>query len=173
MNKLTKFALVALLALIASACNSDDAEITTTTLDASALTTTTTTTTPSETDDPDSTETTGTTVAASDPIDEWEVISRTSEEDGETLYILVPPGNYSDTSIENFLGDLLEDEAAVSGVEVFDDRAALDAALLAEDERSADQLQAIEDHHLVSLVDGNQVDFQGPMSDYDGFIIGS
>jgi hypothetical protein len=46
-------------------------------------------------------------------------------------------------------------------------------ALKAEDDRTADELQAIEDHHLVSLVDGREVAFQGPMSDYDDFVIGS
>lgn len=173
MNK-ARIALLALLAVFAlAACNSDEAQITTTTADASQLTTTTTRVdgTDSDTTSPDGT--TGTTAAPADSIDSHEIISRTSTEDGETLYILVPPGNYSDVSIENFLGTLLEDEIAVSGVEVFDDRVALDAALKDEAERTAEELQAVEDHHLVSLRNGVEVAFQGPMSEYDDFVLGS
>lgn len=169
MKKPTVIVLSAFTALALSACNSEAAQITTT-LDASLLTTTTTTTAEP---DPDTTgpDTPDTTEAPADPVDSFEVISRTSDDEGETLYILVPPGEYTDVSMENFLGDLLEDETAVSGVEVFDDRTALDAAL--KDERSDEENQMIEDHHLVSLVNGRQVEFQGPMSNYDGFVIGS
>lgn len=170
MKTLRTILLTGLLAL-AVACNGDDAEVTVTTLDASLLTTTTTS--PTDTTGSDSTDASPTTSEESDAVESWEVISRTAAEDGETIYILVPPGNYSDISMENFLGDLLESETAVSGVEIFDDRVALDAALKAEEERTADELQAIEDHHLVSLVDGRSVSFQGPMSEYEDFVIGS
>lgn len=170
MKKFKTIALAGVLVAGIAACNSDDAEITTTTIDASQLTTTTTTTTTTQPAEAGSTETTE---DSSDPVETWEVISRTSDEEGETLYILVPPGNYSDVSMENFLGDLLEDETAVWGVEVFDDRAALDAALKPEEERTADELQAIEDHHLVTLRNGREVEFQGPMDDFEDFVIGS
>ncbi|HSJ35045.1 MAG TPA: hypothetical protein VLB85_08320 [Acidimicrobiia bacterium] len=174
MNKVTRIALAGFVALALAACSDDEAQITTTTLDASLLTTTTTIGDDGNGEEqPPSTDTSDTTAQPSDEVESFEVISRQSTEDGETLYILIPPGNYSDVSIENFLGDLLEDETAVSGVEVFDDRAALDASLKAEDERTAEEMQTIEDHHLVSLVDGRQVAFQGPLSDYEDFVIGS
>lgn len=173
MKTVTRIALAGLVAVALAACSDDEAQITTTTLDASLLTTTTTTPSTPGDDQTATTGSTDTTAEPSDEVESWEVINRQSTEDGETLYILIPPGNYSDVSMENFLGDLLADETAVSGVEVFDDRAALDAALKAEDERTADELQAMEDHHLVSLVDGREVAFQGPMSDYDDFVIGS
>lgn len=172
MTSFRTIVLVGAAALLLAACNSDDADVTVTTIDASLLTTTTTATT--TTGQPDDTDPGGTTTQpSSDQIEDYEVISRTASEDGETLYILVAPGDYSDVSIENFLGDLLEAETAVSGVEIFDDRVALDAALKAEEDRSADELQAIEDHHLVSLIDGATVSFQGPLSEYEDFIIGS
>lgn len=155
--------------LVLGACDSDEAQITTTTLDASLLTTTTTV--PDESSE--TTQAPGTTQPPADQIESWEVINRTSDEEGETLYILVPPGNYSDVSIENFLGTLLEEEAVVAGVEVFDDRAALDAALIDESERTDEQTALIDEHHLVSLREGRQVDFQGPMSDYSDFVLGS
>jgi hypothetical protein len=169
MKKLTTIVAGSLLVVALGGCNSNDAVITTTTIDASLLTTTTTpptTTTGSEMG-------TETTVPAGEPINSYEVISRQSTEQGETLYILVPPGDYTDRSIENFLGDLLENDSGVSGVEVFDDQAALDAALKPEADRTAAELQGIADHHLVSLHDGSQVEFQGPMSDFGDFVMGS
>lgn len=155
-----------------AACESGAVEVTTTTIDASLLTTTTI---PDATppDEPGNGDTPDTTVAPSDPIDSFEIISRHSAEEGETLYILIEPGNYSAVSFENFLVELVETEPALVGTEVFDDRAALDAALKEEDDRTAEELQALEDHHLVSLVNEQQVLFRGPLSDFDDFIIGS
>lgn len=169
MKKLTTIVAGSLLVVFLGACNSNDAVVTTTTIDASQLTTTTT--------QPSTTPTTGsdteTTAPAGEPINSYDVISRQSTEQGETLYILVPPGEYTDVSIENFLGDLLENDPGVYGAEVFDDRAALDAALKPEADRTAEELQAIADHHLVSLHNGSQVQFQGPMSDFGDFVMGS
>jgi hypothetical protein len=171
MMRRTAIALSAVVAVAVTACNSNEAQITTTTIDAALLTTTTTTSpTPPDTD---TTDTPDTTEQPSDPVESYEVISRESTDQGETLFILVEPGEYSDVSIENFLGDLLEDETAVAGVEVFDDRAALDVAMKEETERTDEEIELIEQHHLVSLVEGRQVDFQGPMSDYEDFVIGS
>lgn len=170
MRKTTVTAVLLIGALVLGACDSEEAQITTTTLDASLLTTTTTS---PDTSDPDTTEAPGTTQPPADQIESWEVINRTSDDEGETLYILVPPGNYSEVSIENFLGTLLEDETAVSAVEVFDDRAALDAALVEEQERTEEQAGLIQQHYLVSLNEGRQVEFQGPLSDYQDFVLGS
>lgn len=176
MRNLSRLTVAAVLGLAIAACSGDEAQITTTTLDAASLTTTTTSASTGEnggtTGDTaaDGQSTTSTTAAQ---VQSWEIITRTSSEEGETLYILVSPGEYSDVSIENFLGDLLEEETAVSGVEIFDDRAALDAALKPEDERTDEERQLIQQHHLVSLVDGRQVEFRGPLSEYPGFVIGS
>lgn len=177
MKKHVMIAILVVLGLVAAACDSDDAEVTTPTIDASQLTTTTSTSSggtadPSTTDSSDA-GATSTTAAAADEIESWETISRLATDDGEVLYILIAPGDYDDVSFENFLVGLIEDETIVSGVEIFDDRAALDAALKDEGDRTASELQLIEDHHLVSLESGSQVTFQGPMDEYDGFVIGS
>jgi len=58
-------------------------------------------------------------------------------------------------------------------VEIFDDRAALEAALKPQEERTDEENQLIEQHHLVSLVEGRQVEFRGPLSEYPAFVIGS
>lgn len=168
MMRRSAIALSVVVAFAVAACDSEEAQITTTTVDAALLTTTTTTTT----EPPETTETPDTTEPA-EPIESYEVISRVSTEEGETLYILVEPGEYSDVTVENFLGNLLEDETAVSGAEIFDDRAALDAALKEEEERTEEEAELIEQHHLVSLDQGRQVNFQGPLSDYEDFVIGS
>lgn len=168
MMRRSAIALSVVVAFAVAACDSEEAQITTTTVDAALLTTTTTTTTepPGTTETPDTTE-------PAEPIESYEVISRVSTEEGETLYILIEPGEYSDVTVENFLGNLLEDETAVSGAEIFDDRAALDAALKEEEERTEEEVELIEQHHLVSLDQGRQVNFQGPLSDYEDFVIGS
>lgn len=178
MRRITQIGLAAVVAMALAACDSEDASITTTTADASQLTTTTTVSegTDSTTEGADTTSgdtSPDTTVDMGDPIESYEVISRESAESGETLYILVEPGDYSSVSFENFLGDLIESDTAVSGVEIFDDRTALDAALKAEDQRTAEELQAVEDHHLVSLTNGRQVSFQGPLTEFEDFVIGS
>ncbi|MFP3915938.1 MAG: hypothetical protein ACLFWM_13750 [Actinomycetota bacterium] len=171
MSRRTATVLSVAIALSLAACDSEEAQITTTTIDATQLTTTSTTDTTASPGTADTAP--DTTQEPADQVESYEVISRVSEEEGETLYILVAPGDYSDVSMENFLVTLLEDEPAVSGAEVFDDRAALDAALKDEEERTEDETELIGQHHLVSLVDGRQVDFQGPLEDFEDFIIGS
>lgn len=159
--------ITALLLLIA-ACNSQEAEITTTTIDASLLTTTTTTTTTSIPDDQPP--------PTGEPVDQvtgYEVISRLSTDTGETLYLLVPPGNYTDVSIENFIGTLLQADPVVSGLEIFDDRGAIDAALKPEEERTDEERALLAAHHLVTVIERRQVLFRGPLSGYDDFVIGS
>lgn len=171
MMRRSAIALSVVVAFALTACDSEEAQITTTTVDAALLTTTTTT---SDTTDPSETsQTTGTTQPPADQVESYEVISRESTEQGETLYILVPPGDYSGVTMENFLGNLLEEDPAVSGAEIFDNRAALDAALKPEGERTEEETQLIEQHHLVTLQQGRQVNFQGPLSDYEDFVIGS
>lgn len=173
MNKLTIATLAAAVALALAACNEDAADVTTTTIDASQLTTTTTSVadTPPETDPENGT--TETTPPVGDTIESYEIISRQSTDEGETLFILIEPGEYTDVSFEGFLVRLLESEPSLVGAEVFDDRVALDASLKVEDDRTADELQALADHHLVSLVGGREVRFQGPLTEFDDFVIGS
>ena len=158
--------LPALVVLIA-ACNSPEAEITTTTIDASQLTTTTTTTTTTVPQQPPPT---------GEPIDqvtEYEVVSRLSTDAGETLYLVVPPGNYTDVSMENFIGTMLLADPVVSGLEVFDDRAAVDAALKPAGERTDEEEALLAAHHLVSVIERRQVIFRGPLDGYEDFVIGS
>lgn len=155
--------------LILGACNnSEDAELTTTSTIIGATTTpggdSSTTTVPGGA---------SSTTLAGQSVDNSEIVLRESTDSGETLYILIPPGAYTDVDLENFIGDLIENDQNVLNVEVFDDDAALQAFLLDPDDRTAADLVLIDQHHLVSLVDGNKIRFQGPFAEFGEYSIGS
>ena len=120
----------------------------------------------------DDSSTTSTTLVG-EPVDSYDVVSRESTDEGETLYIVIPPGNYTSVDLENFVGDLIDEDEAVESAEVFDDEDALEAFLLDESEQTADDLALIDEHHLVSLIDGNRIRFQGPYADFGEYAIGS
>lgn len=128
--------------------------------------------------DPDTTTTVGgdemtTTTLVGQAVDSYEVVLRESTDEGETLYIVVPPGEYTAIDLENFIGDLVEGDDDLESVEVFDDEAALDSFLKDESEQTAGDLSAIDAHHLVSLVDARTIKFQGPFADEGEYAIGS
>lgn len=174
MNKqgfLKMIAALAALTLVLAACDGDEAaELTTT----SSLVGSTTA--PS----PDSTEasgggdsTTTSTPAVGQAVDSYEIVSRESTADGETLFIVVPPGNYTDVDLENFVVDLIDDDDSVESAEIFDDENALNAFLKAESAQTADDLALIDQHHLVSLIDSHTIAFRGPFADLGEQAIGS
>ena len=125
-------------------------------------------------------ESTTTTVAESpeetlrgQPVTEYEVVLRTTSSEGETLYVLIPPGAYTDVDLEGFIVDLIEANPGLWGVEVFDDEEALRAFVLPEDQRTEEQQALIAEHHFVSLVEGDTIRFQGPFSELGEFPLGS
>ncbi|MBW3666952.1 MAG: hypothetical protein KY394_05085, partial [Actinobacteria bacterium] len=88
-------------------------------------------------------------------------------------YIVIPPGAYTDIDLEGFVGDLKESDPDLFGAEVFDDPEAVQAFVIPEDQRTESQQQLLDDHHLVSLVGGDTIRFQGPFEDIGEHIIGS
>jgi hypothetical protein len=162
-------AIVVALALTVAGCTSGDgAELTTT----STIVGQTTTPNPgsSSTSAPDDG---SSTTLVGEPVTSSEIVFRESSDEGETLYILIPEGAYTDVDLENFIGDLIEGDANVQNAEVFDDEAALQAFLLDHDERTAADLVRIDEHHLVSLIDRNVIRFQGPFAEFGEYSIGS
>lgn len=156
--------------LVVSACDNGDVE--------PELATTSSLVGQTTAPDPDTTTTVGgdemtTTTLVGQTVDSYEVVLRESTDDGETLYIVVPPGDYTAIDLENFLGDLIEGDNDLQSVEVFDDEAALDSFLKDESEQTAGDLSAIDAHHLVSLVDAHTIRFQGPYADEGEYAIGS
>jgi hypothetical protein len=161
-----RIALVALVALTLAACNrAAEPELTTT------APSETTTTAPSET----TTTTAGdaTTTLAGEPVSDYEIVARSSSSDGETLYVVIPPGGYTDTDLEGFVRDLYEATPGMWELHVFDDASGADALLTDEAERTADDEQALATHWLVSLVEASVIRFQGPFADSGEFLIGS
>ncbi len=156
--------------LLASACDSGEAELSTT----SSLVTGTTeapdqATTSTSSDDAGTTSTTlrGETIA------NYDVAVRISTDNGEILYIVVPSGAYTDVDLENFIGDLLEGNPDLWGAEVFDDETAVEAFVIPEEQRTEEQQELLDDHHFVSLIGGDTMKFRGPFSEFGEFIIGS
>ncbi len=101
------------------------------------------------------------------------IVVRISGENGETLHIVIPPGAYTEVDLENFIGDLKEADPELWGAEVFDDEDAIQAFVIPEDQRTAEQQTLVDEHHFVSLVNGDTIRFQGPFSEFGEAIIGS
>jgi hypothetical protein len=130
---------------------------------------TSTTAAPAPTTLPDDTDTT----LAGQAVTEFETVARLSTANGEILHIVIPSGAYTDVDLENFVGDLKESDPELWGAEVFDDVAAQEAYALDEASRTAEQVQLISRHHLVSLVNGDTLRFQGPFASFGESVIGS
>lgn len=176
--------LIALLVAVVmvAACSPEEAELTTTTTTTPAETTTTesaddTTTTTVEDDDED-TDNDGEDGEDGDApapaITDYEIVVRASAEAGETLWILIEPGDYTDIDLENLIRELVdESDATLSGINVFDDPDALEAGRVDPDARTDDEQQLVDDHFLVSLVDGAVIRFQGPYEEFGETAVGS
>jgi hypothetical protein len=163
-------ALTGLLALVVAACDGETADLTTTSSLVSGGTTpsgeaTTTSVAPGG----DST----TTSLVGETVSGHEIVARESESAGETLYIVIPPGAYTDVDIENFVLDLVEGGTVTFGGEIFDDAAAVDAYRKPEGERTEDETALIAQHHFASVLNGTTVRYQGPFASSGEFVIGS
>ncbi len=164
------FSMAIAVSLVMTACDNGEVE--------PELTTTSSVVGQTTAPDPDSTTTVGdgettSTTLVGQTVDSYDVVLRESTDEGETLYIVVPPGDYTAIDLENFIGNLIDGDDDLESVEVFDDEAALDSFLLDEAEQTADDLAAIDAHHLVSLVDAHTIRFQGPFADEGEYPIGS
>ncbi|MFP5331464.1 MAG: hypothetical protein ACLGHX_03745 [Acidimicrobiia bacterium] len=151
------------------ACSPEEAELTTTTTTPPSTTTTTETeeTTTTVTEDGDDVET-------GPAITEYEVVVRSSGTDGETLWVLIDPGDYTDIDLENFIREQVdESEVELEAIHVFDDLAALEAGRVAEDARTEEEQALVDAHYLISLIDGTTIRFQGPYADLGEIAVGS
>lgn len=170
MKSRTLLALLAALAVVAAACDSDEAALSTTT---SVLTDTTEAPERDTTTTSDDTATTTSTTLVGETVSGHEVVARISTDNGEVLHIVIPEGAYTDVDLVNFLGDLKEADPDLWGVEVFDDPAAPEAFATPEDERTEQEQQILDDHHFVTLTNGDRVIFQGPFSEFGEFVLAS
>ncbi|HEU4917993.1 MAG TPA: hypothetical protein VFV13_15685 [Acidimicrobiia bacterium] len=170
-SRALRLSLVLALLLAISAC--DDGETTelsttsslissATTVDAEASTTTTPT-------DASAAPTT----LVGESVSGYEVVARVSDPAGETLFIVIPPGAYTDVDMENFTVGLVDDGTVTYGAEIFDDAAAVDAFRKPEAERTEAETQLIQEHHFASVQNAGVVVFQGPFAESPDVIIGS
>lgn len=152
------------------ACSPEEAELTTTTTTVPASTTTTeaetTTTEAEDSDDPDTED--------GPAISEFEVVVRSSGTAGETLWVLIEPGDYNDIDLENFIRERVdESEVDLVGIHVFDDPEALEAGRIDEEARTEEEQALVDAHYLISLIDGSIIRFQGPYADLGETAVGS
>jgi hypothetical protein len=166
---LRKFTLLPLaaLAVLAVACDGGETALTTTSSLITGSGDGTSTTTVTVPEDQTSTTLVGQVVAS------YEIVAREPGTDGETVYVVIPPGTDTDVDLQNFLGDLYESGTATYGAEIFDDAAAVDAYLKAEADRTPEEVALIEQHHFVSLVGGTIIRFQGPFAESGELVLGS
>ena len=162
----------AVFALVVAACDDGTVELSTTSSLVTGTTEPATATTIQEATTTTAEQVTGTSVVG-ETVSSFEVVVRISGDNGETLHILIPEGAYTDVDLENFIGDLKEADPDLWGAEVFDDEDAVQAFVIPEDQRTEEQQVLVDEHHLVSLVGGDTIRFQGPFSEFGEFIIGS
>lgn len=156
-------------AVLVTACTSEEVELSTT----SSLVTGTTETPGQGSSTTLQRDTTTTTVLRGETVASYEVTVRISTDNGEILYIVIPPGAYTDVDLENFIGDLLEDNPDLWGVEVFANEEAVQAFVIPEDQRTVEQQDLLDDYHFVSVIGGDTMKFQGPFGEFGEFVIGS
>lgn len=170
--------LIALLSIVmlVAACSPEEAELTTTTTTAPSESTTTApdadeTTSTEADDDDDDTDDGG---VAEPAISDHEVVVRSSGTAGETLWILIDPGDYTDIDLENLIRELVdESDATLAGIRVFDDLDALEAGRVDVEARTDEEQALVDEHFLVSLVDGAIIRFEGPYSEFGETAVGS
>ena len=71
-----------------------------------------------------------------EPVASYEVVARVSDPAGETLFIVIPEGAYTDVDIENFVVGLVDSGEVTYGAEIFDNPGAVDAYRKPEAERT-------------------------------------
>jgi len=163
------------LGFLVAGCSSGEAELSTT---SSSLVTGTTETPVEEStttsgEQPDAGSATSTTLRGQ-TVESYEITARIPSDNGEILYIVVSDSDaYTDVDMENFIGDLLEANPELWGAEVFKSDEGPKVFAIADDLRTDEQSQVLSEDHLVSLVGGDTIIFQGPLSDAGQMIIGS
>lgn len=162
--------LVALAAAIAlAACSGDPETTTTTTAPGGGTAPSSDSTTTTSTTAPEATETT----IRGQIVTDYQTVARLSTANGEVLHIVIPIGGYTDIDLHNFIADLKEADPDLWGAEVFDDPEAATAFSTAEGERSEAQATLVQNHHLVSLVSGDTIRYQGPFASFGESTLGS
>lgn len=167
--------LIAVLGLVLVACSDDDAELSSDSTIVTGGTNAPATTSAADdgADDGEGGTTSPPTTLAGQAVTDFTVVARFPNDDGEERYYVIPDGAYTDVDLENFVFDLLEADPELYGAEIFDDAAAADAFQVEEADRSEEETQLVEQHHFVTLIGRDRIEFNGPFSEFPGGAIGS
>lgn len=173
MRRTTILALVAMLSLAACDRGAEPELIVTTTSTSTTLGATEaaeSTTTQATTDEPEETTTTALERVA---VEGYEIQVQTTADEGRVLWVTIPAEDYTDLDLEDFVVGLVDDEEDLWEVHVLDDVAAVDAARVAEADRTDEEQALVDEHYLVSVTEGNVITFRGPFEAAGTFLIGS
>lgn len=116
---------------------------------------------------------TETTVPRAIEITDFEVAVATTVDEGEVRWLVVPPEDYTDRDLEQFVLDRVESEDGLWELYVVDNASAVDALRVESGSRTPEEQSLVDDHFLVSLTEGNVVNFHGPFADVPSFVVGS
>lgn len=169
--RLTVFILA--LGLVAVGCSDDDPELSS---DSTIITGGTNAPAPSTTVESDGEGTSGTsppTTLVGETVTEFDVVARFPNDNGEERYYVIAEGAYTDVDLENFVIDLIEADDELYGAEIFNNAAAAEAYQVDSADRTDEQVVLIEQHHYVTLVGRDRIEFNGPFAEFTGGAIGS
>ncbi|MDP8959638.1 MAG: hypothetical protein M3N51_10710 [Actinomycetota bacterium] len=104
-------------------------------------------------------------------VPDYTIVSRSAGENGDTVVVLLEPGDYTDRDIENVVGSLIERFAPIREAHIVDSGEAAEAVLT--DTPSPEQEAVLAEHYFARLEDGNRLVFLGPYAEQGEIIIGS
>ena len=107
------------------------------------------------------------------PVEDYTIEVAASEGDGEALWVSIPPENYTDRDLEDFLARVRDERDSLVALYVVDNPEAIDAVRIAEEARTEEEQALVDAHYLVSLTDGDLVTFRGPFESAGSFVLGS
>jgi hypothetical protein len=161
---------LAALMLALAACSGDDAELST---GSTIITGGTNATAPSTTTTLDDFSGSPSTTLAGEVVDQFEVVTRIPNDNGEERHYVIPEGAYTDVDVENFIIELIESDPDLYGAEIFDNVDAANAFLVAPADRTDEQTSLLDRHYLATLVGRDRIEFRGPFAEFPGSAIGS
>jgi hypothetical protein len=165
---------LAIISLLTAACNrAAEPDLTTTTSTQPAVTgasSPTSTTATSGTTSPGGGSTTST--IARVPVESFDIQVQTTSDAGNVLWVTIPPADYTDKDIEDFILEQIDSQEGLAELHVFDDKSAVDAARIPEGQRTEEEQKLVDDHYLASL-EGNKIIFRGPFEAAGEMVVGS
>jgi len=132
-----------------------------------------TTTAPPAGDDAATTTTIPPSPTSTVPPPRYSIEARTRAASGDTVVVLVEPGDYGEAQLEFVVVDAVERFAPIGTLHVVDHSAAVSLVLEASEDLETEQQAFLAEHYLVRLEEGFRMIFQGPFDDLGEIVLGS